>query len=95
MDVAPEQVARLARLCRLELSPEEVREAAAELGRMLGRMSALDRLDTAGVEPMYRVSPEVNVLREDEAAPSWAREELLAAAPAADGGAYLTPQAVE
>lgn len=69
MDVAPELVERLARQCRLELSPEELREAAEDLGRMLGRMGALDRLDTSGAEPMYRVSPEVNVLRGDEKAP--------------------------
>lgn len=95
MDVAPELVERLARQCRLELSPEELREAAEDLGRMLGRMGALDRLDTSGAEPMYRVSPEVNVLRGDEKAPSWAREELLAQAPASDNGTYLVPRTVE
>ena len=89
MDVTPELVGHIAELSRLELGPEEARETAAELERVLGYMDILNRLDTEGVEPMS------NVLREDVAAPSQDRAELLAGAPAADGESFLVPRAVE
>lgn len=92
MDIAPELVAHIARLSMLELDGEEARETAAELQRVLDYMAVLDRLDT---EPMRPVSPVKNVLREDTPAPSMDRDELLAAAPAADGGTFLVPRAVE
>lgn len=95
MDVTPELVEHIAELSRLELGPEEVRETAAELERVLGYMDVLNRMDTEGVEPMSHVFPVKNVLREDVVAPSQDRAELLAGAPAADGGAFLVPRAVE
>ena len=95
MDVTPELVGHIAELSRLELGPEEARETAAELERVLGYMDILNRLDTEGVEPMSHVFPVKNVLRGDVAAPSQDRAELLAGAPAADGESFLVPRAVE
>ena len=68
---------------------------AAQLEQIIACMAVLDKLDTAGVEPMSHVFPVKNVLREDEAVPSQDRTELLAGAPASDQGMFLVPQAVE
>lgn len=95
MDITPELVARIADLSRLELGPEETKETAAELGRVLDCMDALNRLDTEGVEPISHVFPVKNVLREDVVLPSQDRAELLAAAPVSDGKTFLVPRTVE
>ena len=95
MDVTPELVEHIAELSRLELGPEEVRETAAELERVLGYMDVLNRMDTEGVEPMSHVFPVKNVFREDEVEPSQSRDELLAGSPAPDKEAFLVPKAVE
>ena len=95
MEITPELAGRMAELSRLELSPEEAREMAAELGRVLEYMDVLGRLDGTDAEPPCRMSPQGNVLREDCPAPSLDRAELLGAAPASDGGTYLVPRTVE
>ena len=85
----------LAGLSRLELREGEKLEVAAQLEQITAYMDVLNQLDTSGVEPMSHVFPVKNVLREDEAAPSQDRGELLAGSPAGDTEAFLVPQAVE
>ena len=95
MKIDAEMVDYIARLSRLELQPGEKRAMTEELERIVAYMDVLNKLDTAGVEPMSHVFPVKNVLREDEAAPSQDRGELLAGSPAGDTEAFLVPQAVE
>lgn len=95
MSITPELAAYIADLARLELKPEEARETAAELARVLDCMDILNRLDTQGAAPMSHLFPVKNVLREDTVRPSLDRAELLAGAPASDGETFLVPRAVE
>lgn len=95
MNITPELVEHIAELSRLELQAGEKQAMAAQLEQIIACMAVLDKLDTAGVEPMSHVFPVKNVLREDEAVPSQDRTELLAGAPASDQGMFLVPQAVE
>lgn len=85
----------ISELSRLELEPGEKRAMTAELERIVAYMDVLNKLDTTGVEPMSHVFPVKNVLREDEAAPSQDRSELLAGSPAGDREAFLVPKTVE
>ena len=95
MNITPELVEHIADLSRLELAAGEKRDMTAELERIVAYMDVLDKLDTTGVEPMSHVFPVKNVLREDEAAPSQDRAELLAGSPAPDREAFLVPKTVE
>lgn len=95
MNITPELVGHIAELSRLELEAGEKRDMTAELERIVAYMDVLDKLDTTGVEPMSHVFPVKNVLREDEAAPSQDRAELLAGSPAPDREAFLVPKTVE
>lgn len=95
MNITPELVGHIADLSRLELAAGEKRDMTAELERIVAYMDVLDKLDTTGVEPMSHVFPVKNVLREDEAAPSQDRAELLAGSPAPDREAFLVPKTVE
>ena len=95
MNITPELVEHIADLSRLELAAGEKRDMTAELERIVAYMDVLDKLDTTGVEPMSHIFPVKNVLREDEAAPSQDRAELLAGSPAPDREAFLVPKTVE
>lgn len=95
MKIDTEMVEYISELSRLELQAGEKQAMTAELERIVSYMDVLNKLDTTGVEPMSHVFPVKNVLREDEAAPSQDRAELLAGSPAPDGEAFLVPKAVE
>ena len=95
MKITTELIDYISELSRLELEAGEKRDMTAELERIVAYMDVLDKLDTTGVEPMSHVFPVKNVLREDEAAPSQDRAELLAGSPAPDREAFLVPKTVE
>ena len=85
-------VARVAKLSRLEVPPEQLREFTAQLRAILGYVNLLDEVDTAGVEPMAHAIEVRDVLREDVPTPMLPREAALANAPAADAEFFLVPQ---
>lgn len=95
MKITPELVDYISVLSRLKPGPEEKARMAGELEQIIGYMDILNRLDTAGIEPMSHTFPVKNVLREDEVAPSFPREALLSGAPVPDGEAFLVPKTVE
>jgi aspartyl-tRNA(Asn)/glutamyl-tRNA(Gln) amidotransferase subunit A len=78
-------VAKVARLARLELTPDELERATAQLGDMLDHFADIDALDLADVAPMTQPYPLVNVMRADVVEPCLDRDEVMAAAPAPRG----------
>ena len=90
-----DQVLHVAKLARLSLSDEEVERMGAELSGILDHIEKMGELDLEGVPPTSHVVEVSNALREDVARPSWPREEMLEAAPAAtdDGFEVPSPQA--
>lgn len=84
-------VAKVARLARLNVSPEEVERYTRQLDGMLDHFADIDNLDLANVEPMTQPYPLVNVLRADVELPCLDRDEVLAAAPAAEDGRFRVP----
>jgi aspartyl-tRNA(Asn)/glutamyl-tRNA(Gln) amidotransferase subunit C len=92
--LSPEVVAKVARLARLALGDDEVVRMTAQLAGMLAHFHDVDALDLAGVQPMSRPYEMVNVLRDDEPAPSLDRDEVLAAAPDAADGRFRVPPIV-
>jgi aspartyl-tRNA(Asn)/glutamyl-tRNA(Gln) amidotransferase subunit C len=86
-----QQVLHVARLARLELSPEEVERYAAELSKVVGWVETIDELDLDGVAPTSHVVDITNALRPDEPRPSLPREAALASAPDAVEGGFRVP----
>ena len=86
-----EQVEHVARLARLKLSDEEVRRMASELSGILEHVERISELDLDDVEPTSHVIALENVLRPDEARPSWSAEEVLERAPDPAGGSFRVP----
>ncbi len=84
-------VAKVSRLARLDLTPEEIEVTTDQLAKMLDHFADIDALDLEQVEPMTQPYPLVNVLREDIEQPCLDREEVLAAAPDVDDHRFRVP----
>ena len=78
-------------MARLDLTADELELMTAQLSGMLEHFADIDALDLAAVEPMTQPYPLVNVLRPDVVRPSLDRDEVLAAAPAAEDGRFRVP----
>ena len=91
MSLAREDVEKVALLARLQLTDGEVALMTEQLGRIVEYVEQLNELDTAGVEPLAHAIELVNVLAEDELAPSLPRELALANAPKRDAECYRVP----
>lgn len=89
--LTPDDVAKVARLARLTLTDDEVARSAEQLGAMLDHFADIDALDLDDVEPMTHPTPIANVMREDVELDTLDRDEVLAAAPNAEGGRFRVP----
>jgi len=94
MKISSKEVAKVARLARLDLGQDKLDQYAAQLGDILGYMDKLAELDTASVEPMYTPVDQVSVMREDVVKKDYAREDILKNAPETDGAFFIVPRIV-
>jgi aspartyl-tRNA(Asn)/glutamyl-tRNA(Gln) amidotransferase subunit C len=86
------EVEHVARLARLALTDEELDALTPELAKILEHAAQVAALDTEGVPPTAHPLPLVNVFRSDEVQPCLLRDEVLAAAPAAEDGRFRVPR---
>jgi len=86
------EVEHVARLARLALTADELDALTTELGAILEHAAQVSALDTADVPPTAHPLPLVNVFRADVTRPGLPRDEVLAAAPAAEGGRFRVPR---
>lgn len=84
-----------AQLARLELSEDELAKFQSQLGQVLEYVGHLERVDVSGVEPSAHIGAVYNVVREDEARPSFTAEEALANAPAKARQLFIVPKVIE
>ncbi len=89
------EVEHLARLARLDLTPQEQDNLRGDLGRILGYFEQLRGVDTAEAEEMQRPVSLINVLREDVPGEVLAPEVVAALAPEREGGFIRVPRTVE
>ncbi len=88
-------VAYIARLAKLDLTPEETSRFSADLNQVLAYVAQLDDWDTTDVAPMYNPLPTADALRADVPGESLSNEEAIANAPAAEEGQFRVPKVVE
>jgi aspartyl-tRNA(Asn)/glutamyl-tRNA(Gln) amidotransferase subunit C len=84
-------VAYVAKLARLELTPGEVERFGAQLGALLEHVKTLEALPTAGVAATAQVIPSTSVMRDDVPRPSLPRELVLEGAPQREGSYFRVP----
>lgn len=90
--ISREEVAHVAHLARLALTEEELDRYTEQLASILEHADDIAALDIADVPPTAHPIPLDNVLRDDEPAPCLDRDEVLAQAPAAEGGLFRVPR---
>jgi aspartyl-tRNA(Asn)/glutamyl-tRNA(Gln) amidotransferase subunit C len=95
MGLAADDVAKVALLARLRLSPQELETFTGQLNSILDFVNQLQELDTANVEPLAHGVELHNVFRVDEVKPSLPREAALANAPRRNEQSFLVPAVLE
>lgn len=95
MPVADEiDVLHVAKLARLQLTPEEAQRFGAQLGSLLEHVAELAKLPTSDVAATAQVIPSSNVMRDDVNVPSLERKAFLEGAPAAQGAFVRVPRII-
>jgi len=95
MPITRAEVVHLARLSRLALSDEELDRLAIQLDVILGAVERVREVAAADIPPTSHSVPLTNVFRPDEVRSSLPRDEVLAAAPAAEDGRFRVPRILD
>ena len=90
-----EQVKKVAKLARLELTGAEVEEFSGQLSEVLDYVEKMNELDTRDVEPLAHCLPVSNVFREDFVRPSLGSDKAMANAPDSDGYFFKVPKILD
>ena len=93
--ISTDEVARVAGLARIALTPEEITRIAGELDVITEAVAKVSEVATPDVPATSHPIPLSNVWREDEVGPTLDRDEVLAQAPAQQDGMFLVPQILE
>lgn len=93
--ISREQVAHLARLARLDCTDAELDTFADQLEVILGAVARVADVAAADIPPTSHSVPLTNVFRDDVVGPCLDRDEVLAAAPAAEGGRFEVPRMLD
>jgi aspartyl-tRNA(Asn)/glutamyl-tRNA(Gln) amidotransferase subunit C len=91
MAISRDEVLHVARLARVALTDDEIERLTDELDKILDAVGVVSELDLAGVPPTSHPLDVVNVADDDVPRDSLPREEALANAPDAQGGAFRVP----
>ena len=95
MALTVDEVAKVALLARLRLSPDELQTFTGQLNSIVGFVEQLQQLDTSQVEPLAHGIDMHNVFRDDVLGPSLPREQALANAPKRNEEGFLVPAVLE
>lgn len=95
MSLDAEAVRNIAHLARLGVREADIADYARNLSRILDLVEQMNRVDTAGVEPMAHPQDAVQRLREDRVSETDQRERFQAIAPLTEEGLYLVPRVIE
>jgi aspartyl-tRNA(Asn)/glutamyl-tRNA(Gln) amidotransferase subunit C len=81
MPLCRAEVEHIARLAHIALEPDEIDLLTEQLSSILEHVDRLRAIETDDVQPTAQVVASENVMRRDEAQPSWLPDRLLANAP--------------
>ena len=89
-----EEVRRVATLCHVGVSDDEVERLRDEMARLVAEVSVLQAIDTSDAEPTgHAVEGVHTVMRDDEPVPPMGLEDVLSNAPLREGD-YFRVRAV-
>ena len=94
-ELSVDEVAKVALLARLRLSPAELETFTGQLNSIVHFVEQLQELDTRDVEPLAHGIEVRNVFREDVRGPSLPREAALENAPKRNAESFLVPTVLD
>jgi aspartyl-tRNA(Asn)/glutamyl-tRNA(Gln) amidotransferase subunit C len=95
MSLNPDEVRRIARLARLELSSAEVDQTMSQLNGVFDLIAQLKAADTRGIEPMAHAVDVSQRLRDDQVTEADRHKDFQRIAPDTENGLYLVPRVIE
>lgn len=91
MTITQETVQHVAKLARLELTPDEVERFTQDLGKILTMVEQLNEVDLSSIElSLHAEQP--TVFREDKSVREFTREELMANSNNEEDGFFRVPK---
>ncbi len=93
--ITKEDVAHLARLARIAMTDDELDHLTGQLDVILGAVARVGEVAADDIPPTSHALPLTNVFRADELVPCLPRDEVLAAAPAAEDGRFRVPRILD
>ena len=95
MGLSDDDIQKIARLARLEISPHEVPEYVSNLSNILDFVQQLEVVDADNVVPMAHPLDMAQRLRDDVVTETDNRSEFQAQAPETENGLYLVPKVID
>ena len=93
--ISRDEVAHLASLARIDLTPQELDRMAGQLDVILGAMATVREVAGDDVPATSHPMPLVNVTRPDEPRPGLSAQDVLAGAPAVQEQRFRVPRILE
>jgi len=91
MTITQETVEHVAKLARLELTPDEAQRYTQDLGKIISLVEQLNEVDLSQVDvPLQSEQP--TVFREDKSVREFSRDELMANATNEEDGFFRVPK---
>jgi aspartyl-tRNA(Asn)/glutamyl-tRNA(Gln) amidotransferase subunit C len=95
VEITKQEVEKVAKLARLELTESEQAAFTTQLSQILTHVETLKQYDTTGVEPTATVLGQVNVFRQDSVSPSLSIDRAMDNAPESIDGFFVVPKIIE
>lgn len=95
MSLAHSDIAKLARLARIQIDDNSSEELLGRLTDILGMIDTMQAVDTSSVAPMANPHDAHQRLRADVVSEDNQRERFQAIAPATENGLYLVPKVID
>ncbi len=95
MSLDSSTVKDIAFLARIEVPEAEVERLVGELNNIIGWVEQLAEVDTTDIAPMTSVAEMTLPQRPDRVTDGDRQAQVLANAPAAEGGFYAVPKVIE
>ncbi|OWY40899.1 Asp-tRNA(Asn)/Glu-tRNA(Gln) amidotransferase GatCAB subunit C [Xenophilus sp. AP218F] len=95
MSLTHQDVARIAKLARIEVSDAEIAATGEQLNKIFGLIEQMQAVNTDGIEPMAHPQDVSLRLRDDVVTEPNRREAFQAVAPQVEKGLFLVPKVIE
>ena len=95
MKISHEEVLHIAHLARIGLTESEIGRLTEQLSHILESFEILQQVDTTGVTPTAQSINLQSIMRDDEVAPSFPADDILANAPRREGDCFRVRAVLE